>query len=83
MATPLKLEQLIQCGLDESGASKILRRANPLLSFLSSAECWRRITDEVLTPSHPFALHKLLYECAFSDWNTSRDGPAPAWFPSD
>ncbi len=83
MATPLKLDQLIQCGLDESGASKILRRANPLLSSLSSAECWRRITDEVLTPSHPFALHKLLHECAFSDWDSSRDGPAPAWFPSD
>ena len=83
MATPLKLDQLIQCGLDESGASKILRRANPLLSSLSSAECWRRITDEVLTPSHPFALHKLLHECAFADWNTSRDGPAPAWFPSN
>lgn len=83
MATPLKLDHLIQCGLDESGASKILRRANPLLSSLSSAECWRRITDEVLTPSHPFALHKLLHECAFSDWNTSRDGPAPAWLPSN
>lgn len=83
MATPLKLEHLIQCGLDESRASKILRQVNPLLSSLLPLECWRRITDEVLTPSHPFALHKLLHECAFSDWNTSRDGPAPAWFPSD
>lgn len=83
MAIPLKLDQLIQCGLDESDASNILRRANPLLSSLSSSVCWRRITDEVLTPSHPFALHKLLHECAFPDWNTSRDGPAPAWFPSD
>ena len=83
MAIPLELDQLIQCGLDESDASKILWRVNPLLSSLSSSVCWRRITDEVLTPSHPFALHKLLHECAFSDWDSSRDGPAPAWFPSD
>ena len=83
MAIPLKLDQLIRCGLDESDASKILRRANPLLSSLPSSVCWRRITDEVLTPSHPFALHKLLHECAFSDWDSSREGPAPAWFPSD
>ena len=83
MAIPLKLDQLIQCGLDEPDASKILRRANPLLSSLSSSVCWRRIADEVLAPSHPFAVHKLLHECAFSDWDSSRDGPAPAWFPSD
>ena len=83
MATQLNLDQLIQCGLDKSGASKALQKVNPLLSSLPPSKCWQRIADEVLTPSHPFALHKLLHECAFSDWDSSRDGPAPAWFPSD
>ncbi len=83
MAAQLNLEKLIECGLDTSGASKILEQANPLLESLSPSECWRRIIHEVLKPSHPFALHKLLHECSFSDWNTSHDGPAPAWFPSD
>ena len=83
MATQLNLDQLIQCGLDKSGASKILQQVNPLLSSLSPPECWQRLADEVLTPSHPFALHKLLYESAFSDWDGSKHGPPPAWFPSD
>ena len=83
MATQLNLNQLSQCGLDKSGASKILKQVNPLLQSLPPSQYWKRITDEVLTPSHPFVLHKLLHECAFSDWNTSHDGPAPAWFPSD
>ena len=83
MASQLNLEQLIQCGVDRSSASEILRKVNPLLASLYPSECWTRIADEVLTPSDPYALHKLLHECAFSDWNTSREGPAPAWFPSD
>ena len=83
MASQLNLEQLIQCGLDESGASEVLQKVNPLLVSLSPSECWKRIAAEVLTPSHPFALHKLLHECTFANWNTSHDGPAPAWFPSD
>ncbi|MDE0298276.1 MAG: AMP-binding protein [Candidatus Poribacteria bacterium] len=83
MATQLNLEHLLQCGLDRAGASKILQKANPLLSSLSPPECWRRIVDEVLTPAHPFALHKLLHDCTFANWNTARDGPAPAWFPSN
>ena len=83
MALQLNLEQLIECGLDRPDASKVLEQVNPLLESLSPSECWRRITDEVLTPFHPFALHKLLHECSFSEWNTSHNGPAPAWFPAD
>ena len=83
MATQLKLEQLIQSGLDKSCASKILQQVNPLLSSLSPSECWQRLADEVLTPLHPFALHKLLHESVFSDSDGSKYGPSPAWFPSD
>lgn len=83
MATQLKLEQLIQCGLDKSGACEMLEQVNPLLSSLSAPECWTRIADEALTASHPFALHKLLYESVFSDWDASTYGPPPAWFPSN
>ncbi len=82
MATELNLEQLVQCGLDKSCASEMLQRATPLLSSLPPSECWMRITDAVLTPSHPFAVHKLLHESIFSDWDILQQGPPPAWFPS-
>jgi acyl-coenzyme A synthetase/AMP-(fatty) acid ligase len=44
-----------------------------------AANLWTRISQELLAPSHPFALHRLLYRSAVSNWN---DGPPPAWTPT-
>jgi acetyl-CoA synthetase len=82
MAKKLTVEQLTERGLEESVAVDMLRRINQLLSSLSASECWRKISQEVLTPHHPFQLHKFLYEIVFSDWDTQQ-GPPPAWFPPD
>lgn len=83
MAIQLNLEQFIQCGVDKFSASDLLQKVNALLASLPPSECWRRLADEVLTLYHPFALHKLLHESVFSDWDVSKRGPSPAWFPSD
>jgi len=82
MTKELKLEQLTERGLEEPVAMDMLQRVNQLLSSLSADECWRTISQEILTPHHPFQIHKFLYEIVFSDWNTQQ-GPPPAWFPSD
>ncbi len=78
----ITLEQLMERGLDRSAATDILRRVSPLLASLSASECWRKMVQEVLTPDHPFEVHKFLHETVFSDWEKAR-GPSPAWFPSD
>ncbi|MBM3238262.1 AMP-binding protein [Candidatus Poribacteria bacterium] len=82
MTKELKLEQLTERGLEEPVAVDMLRCINQLLSSLSASECWRKISQEVLTPHHPFQLHQFLYEIVFSAWDTQQ-GPPPAWFPSD
>ncbi len=42
---------------------------------------WREISQNYLSPRHPFALHKRLFEIVFDDWHASR-GPAAAWTPT-
>ncbi len=36
----------------------------------------------MLSPDHPFAVHKLLYDAAFGDWDIARQGPPPVWSPT-
>ena len=82
MAKKTTLDQLVACGLEEPAAAKLLPRANEILASPFAAECWKRLSREVLKPEHPFRLHKLLFETAYGDWDPAR-GPAPAWFPED
>lgn len=79
----LTVEQLIACGLEEVEASKITEAVNRILKTQSPAACWHEISRHILTPHHPFALHQLLYETAYTDFDRATDRPAPAWFPTD
>ena len=80
IAKKLTRENLIQCGLDKSTSDRLLERINPLLASLPVAACWGKISQTILTPEHPFALHQLLYNTIFADWEGSA---APAWFPAE
>ena len=80
MAKKLIRENLIECGLDKSTADHLLERINPLLTSLPAAACWEKISQTVLIPDHPFALHQLLYNTVFADWEGVA---APAWFPAE
>jgi len=82
MAKKLTLEQLTEQGLEKFEAVDMLQRVNQLIPSLPVHECWRKITQEVLSPNHPFQIHKLLHETVFSAWD-SKEVPHPAWFPSD
>ena len=79
----LTVEQLIACGLGKAEASEITEVVNRILNTQSPAACWREISRHILIPHHPFALHQLLYETVYTDFDRATDGPAPAWFPTD
>ena len=79
----LTVEQLIACGLDKAEASEITEAVNRIFKTQSPAACWHEISRHILTPHHPFALHQLLYETVYTDFDRATDRPAPAWFPTD
>ena len=79
----LTVEQLIACGLDKAEASEITEAVNRVLKTQSPTACWHEISRHILTPHHPFALHQLLYETVYTDFDRATDRPAPAWFPTD
>ena len=79
----LTVEKLIACGLDNAEASKIVETVNRLLPTQSPTACWYEISRYILTPQHPFALHRFLYETVYADFDRARYGPPPAWFPTD
>lgn len=81
MAKQLSLENVVTCGVEKNIAAAILPQINLWLSSLAASECWQQLTQHIIKPSYPFALHQLLYETTFSDWDTNQ-GPPPAWFPS-
>ena len=76
-------EKLISCGLEKAEALKIAETVNRLLSTQSPTACWYEISRYILTPEHPFALHQLLYDTVYADFDITTHGPPPAWFPTD
>ncbi len=79
----LTVEQLIACGLEKTEAVKITEAVNRILPTQSPTACWYEISRYILTPQHPFALHQLLYETVYADFDRAKYGPPPAWFPTD
>lgn len=79
----LTSEQLIACGLEKAEALKIAETVNRLMSTQAPTACWREISRHILRPEHPFALHQLLYDTVYADFDHATDGPPPAWFPTD
>ncbi|MBD1913866.1 MULTISPECIES: AMP-binding protein [unclassified Leptolyngbya] len=78
----LTLEQLLETGITPGDAAEMLPSINRWLAFLPAAECWQWLSRKLLKPEHPFALHELLYQTAYRDWNSDQ-GPPPAWFPTE
>ena len=79
----LTIEQLTACGLKKVEASKITEALSRILATQSPTACWREISRHILTPEHSFALHQLLYDTVYTDFNIATHGPPPAWFPTD
>ncbi len=80
MVPLLTAEQLIAEGLDESEAVSLAHRIAELAEAKGPAEAWQLMVDELIEPSHPFALHQLLFDTVMAGWD-QRQGPPPAWWP--
>ena len=79
----LTVEELIACGLETGEASKIAAAVNRILESQSPTASWYEISRYILTPHHPFALHQLLYETTYANFDRAAYGPPPAWFPTN
>ena len=82
MNKQLSQKQIVDCGIGEHETITMLPEINQLLATLTPVECWQFLSKKILKPQHPFALHELLYQTVFADWDFSQD-PPPAWSPSE
>ena len=76
-------KQISACGLEKAEASEIAATVNRLTSTQSATACWYEISRYILRPEHPFALHQLLYDTVYADFDRATYGPPPAWFPTN
>ena len=81
MGTMFEFKDVTDCGLPAIEAELLARHVSEALR-LPPVEAWREISQSILRPEHPWALHRSLFETAFRDWDPA-NGPAPAWTPTD
>ena len=79
-AERVRSEDLVARGLEPAEARRLSGEANHLLDTLSAVECWRRISSGLLSPAHPFPVHRLLHRIVFD--NVDGTGPAPIFVPA-
>jgi acetyl-CoA synthetase len=68
------------CGLPLQEAEAIALQLERVCDG-SAVEAWRTVSHTVLRPTHPFAVHSLLFNAVYRDWDPSQ-GPPPAWVPT-
>jgi acetyl-CoA synthetase len=78
---PFVPDDLTACGVPADEAGFLAIRVNEVLRW-PPVEAWREISQGMLRAEHPWAVHRLLFEAAFCDWDAGQ-GPAPAWTPTD
>jgi len=81
MGTKFDIREFPACGMTAEESARLASRVNDALR-LAPVEAWREISQNILRPEHPWALHRRLFETAFREWDPA-SGPAPAWTPID
>ncbi len=81
MTTSITPDRLVELGLPQPVAAKLASDVTPLLGSLPAAECWSKISRDLLSPDVPFDIHRELYNLVFAGWRDEH-GPRPAWTPS-
>jgi acetyl-CoA synthetase len=80
-AMHLILDDLIARGVAAEEAQVLLPRIQAAEKVGPPDAIWRTISQTILTPQHPFALHHFLFARAYEQWD-HRQGPPPAWSPT-
>ncbi|XP_075097312.1 putative CoA ligase CCL12 isoform X1 [Nicotiana tabacum] len=87
----VRVEDLVRAGVAEEEAKWLMGELNVAIAKvavningeLDQKEVWREITArKLLKPSHPHALHQLLYYSVYHNYDQSTHGPPLYWFPS-
>lgn len=79
----LTVADIEDTGLPTSQAVDIHTRLRRIVHTTHGpANSWNKISQELLAPAHPFALHRLLYHSTYANWNSELLGPPPAWTPT-
>ncbi|KAL5980725.1 hypothetical protein ACLOJK_028634 [Asimina triloba] len=84
----IEVEDIVRAGLYPTEARAIhgvLKSAIARAGSRAAAraeELWGEVARGVLRPSHPHALHQLLYYSAYARWDSAANGPPPYWSPS-
>lgn len=83
------VEELMGAGLGELEAKRLdfeLKHAIDRTGGLTNSdpkELWRELmARRLLEPSHPHAVHQLVYYAVYHNYDVSVHGPPLYWFPS-
>jgi len=80
MANTLLASDLVALGLDEENALQWQSNIHLWMNEGDAAQCWQKVTQQLLTPAVPFAIHQHVFDTVFAAWPQSA-GPRPAWLP--
>lgn len=78
---PVFMQRLRDAGLTDSDAQSLLDAIGEQAAGEGAADRWSRVSRSVLEPDLPFAVHRLVFDAVFADWQET-DGPRPAWSPT-
>lgn len=80
MTKSISIQNLREAGVSEADAERLTGYLI-LATNEDPTAGWSLVARHALTPSHPHAAHRLLYDTIFARWDESR-GPRPAWTPT-
>ncbi len=78
----ISLEELMCQGLPHREALDLLRGLDAASAIADAPGRWSYLSRHVLRPHHPASVHESLFRETYRDWDP-RNGPAPAWIPTD
>jgi len=81
MSGPLTAAELEALGLAPEKAASLARALAELWREPDVARRWALLTEKVLSPAVPSAVHCALFARNYADWDASC-GPAPSWSPT-
>lgn len=86
----LAVADVERCGVPTVQCRELADRANHALAAIqesdpeSQARAWRDLQEGLLRDrSLPYEFHRLLFQRVYAGRDVARDGPPPAWFPSE
>jgi acetyl-CoA synthetase len=78
----ITIEQIISKDILPGEAVQLTTQINRILTSLSAEQAWKKISKEILTTKHSFALHSFIFKTIYPDWPEKLDS-APAWIPDE